>query len=523
MRLIVVHHHLRPGGVRRVIEQSLPWIARNRIREIVMVSGEVPERAWFSAFAGRIPNVRITCEVEPAFGYWAEIQLRSSEVRRRVCQVLHRLLEPFQARSHLVWIHNPGLARNLPMSAALARVCQDHDVPVIWHHHDWWFDNRWARWSEIRDSGFHTLAGAVRASVPEGCRGAHVAINRADVARLRAGFPGGAHWLPNVLEAPTRPSAKLAAQARAWLERHHGLPRNGEFWLAPCRFVRRKNLLEAVLLARWLLPKGHLITTGGPSSRDEVPAWNRVNEAARAHGWKVRFSVLADGNAASPSVAALIAASEALLLTSVQEGFGLPFLEAATFGKPILGRRLAQVVPDLESLGLRFPHLYDELWIAPSSLDWPAEVRRQRQLWMAWRQRLPRTVRSRIQTPDWLENPNPTAIPFGRLTLTGQLEVLEAPTRPTLDAARLRNPWLRPGTEGSVAGRLQKSTGARQALQSLSGQAYARRFWRAIAPQGDGSARGHPRGGKSALVLEAFLDRTIAERHWYPMVWSPES
>ena len=195
MRLIVVHHHLRPGGVRRVMEQSLPWISRDRISEVILAAGEAPDAEWFKALAARMPDVRVTWEVDAAFGYMAEIGLKSRAVRIRVARMLERLLSEPGARSSLVWVHNPGLARNLPMSAAIARVCENRGVRVVWHHHDWWFDNRWSRWSEIRASGFRTLREATRATVPAVPVGAHVGINRPDVARLRAGFrDNGGGW-----------------------------------------------------------------------------------------------------------------------------------------------------------------------------------------------------------------------------------------------------------------------------------------------------------------------------------------
>jgi len=496
------------------------------VHEIVLVAGEPPDRIWFDSLVEQLPGIRIDCEVDAAFGYLAEIRLKSREVRMRVARVMERRLDEPGVGSRLVWVHNPGLARNLPMSAALARVCADRGVRVLWHHHDWWFDNRWSRWREIRASGFRTLPAATRATVPALSRGAHVAINRPDVARLRAGFQDHVAWLPNILEPVVRPSASATAHARAWLERRQNLPRDNAFWLVPCRFLRRKNILESVLLARWLRPEGFLITTGGPSSRDEIPTWKRLKAVAAKKGWRVRFSVLADAPVDAPSVGALMSASEALLLTSVQEGFGLPFLEAAAARKPLLGRRLAQVIPDLEKLGFRFPHLYDEIWVAPESLDWATEVRRQRRHFEAWRGLLPRMARSRVRPPDWLDLKVPGAVPFGRLTVTGQLEVLASPVDRTREAASERNVWLRPWMRMSAEGRLQRIEASRKAFERLSGAAYARRFWR-IASGSRGHASTTPTTpttrGEPERVLEAFLDETLSERHGYPMLWSPET
>src|SRR5690606_14151715 len=136
--------------------------------------------------------------------------------------------------------------------------------------------------------------------------------------------------------------------------------------LMAARLVRRKNVAEALLLARWLRPDAWLMTTDGARSGDEQPYQRRLEEAARRHGWRLRIGVLAGREGpGAPRVPELMAASEALLLTSVQEGFGLTYLEAAAAGRPLLARRLPNVFPDLRRLGFRFPQAYDEVLVDP--------------------------------------------------------------------------------------------------------------------------------------------------------------
>ena len=53
--------------------------------------------------------------------------------------------------------------------------------------------------------------------------------------------------------------------------------------------------------------------------------FDKLTSAARLHGWPFRPALLAGDETGKPTVEELLAASEAVLLTSIQEGFGLPF------------------------------------------------------------------------------------------------------------------------------------------------------------------------------------------------------
>src|SRR5207245_2816642 len=117
----------------------------------------------------------------------------------------------------LIWAHNLGVARNLLLSRELAGACAARGLRLVSHHHDWWFDNRWRRWREMRQDGFRTLRAAARAIFPATPSVRHLAINRADASRLERGLFERAGWLPNLTERGSRPPARKARAAREWL------------------------------------------------------------------------------------------------------------------------------------------------------------------------------------------------------------------------------------------------------------------------------------------------------------------
>jgi hypothetical protein len=231
--------------------------------------------------------------------------------------------------------------------------------------------------------------------------------------------------------------------ARAWLSER--LRDDGPVWLLPCRFLRRKNVAEALLLTRWLRPEAWMVTTGGPSSADEESSFARLTEAGCRSGWRMRLGILAEGGGMGPTVAALQGASEVILMTSLQEGFGLPYLEAAVARRPLICRELGNIGPDLRRFGFRFPQAYREIWIDPALFDAKTERDRQAALFRKWRSGLPVACRRWVGAPAFLDGGRewrPRAVPLSRLTLTAQLEVLAQPIEKSWSAACGANPWL---------------------------------------------------------------------------------
>jgi hypothetical protein len=62
LKLIIVHNHFRPGGVRRVIELAAPSLvrkSRTKVNEVVIVTGEAPSTEWKREFS---PEPQACCD-----------------------------------------------------------------------------------------------------------------------------------------------------------------------------------------------------------------------------------------------------------------------------------------------------------------------------------------------------------------------------------------------------------------------------------------------------------------------------
>jgi glycosyltransferase involved in cell wall biosynthesis len=518
LKLIIVHHHFRPGGVRRVIELATPHLVAHwpeRVRAVVLATGEAPDAAWLRAFRRRLHGTPVKVFVQPAFGYLSELRPNGKSIRRLVSDGVMELVVEVLRSGGLIWAHNLGLGRNLYLSRELTYTCQVCGPPLIAHHHDWWFESRWHHFVAMREPGFRTLravASAVLAVSPQIC---HVAVNHDDAKVLEKHFPGLAGWLPNPIEPVKKPLAARVEAARAWLREQLG--EEAPVWLLPCRLLRRKNIAEALLLTRWLRPDAWLVTTGGVSSAEEQAYADKLLAAAQTHGWRLRLGILQGDESRKPSVPELLAASEAVLLTSLQEGFGLPYLETAAAGRPLVARKLPNIAPDLAKFGFRFPQCYGEVYVDPSLFDWHGERERQARLFAQWKGLMPRAASRLAGKPIVLASgANPRAVPYSRLTLTAQLEVLAQPVEQSWQRCAVLNRFLQTWHERALAGRLKAGPWPRSAARWLGGRAYAQRFLGLVPPWLSRALRAA--AGQRAQA--EFLRRKLRAENLYPLLWN---
>ena len=184
----------------------------------------------------------------------------------------------------------------------------------------------------MRTCGFRSLAAVARASFAAERNVCHATINRLDYAVLNKHLGPQAKCLPNLAQRDGQPPRSRIRATRDWLKSELGDA--GPVWIFPTRFLRRKNLAEAVLLTRWLCPEAWFVTTAGVSSGEERNYARRLETASLGKNGKFDSECLMRRNR-TPPIEDIAVASEVMLLTSAQEGFGLPYLEAAALEKPL--------------------------------------------------------------------------------------------------------------------------------------------------------------------------------------------
>ena len=202
MKLIIFHYHLRPGGIRRIIELATPHLVKGsaqKIETVILATGENAAKDWQEDFRKNIAPASLDFFIEPTFNYLSEQTANAETIARKIRLALKRLFTLANQSNTLVWTHNPGIARNLILTRELAVVCAEKNIPCVFHHHDWWFDNRWLRWPEMRRFGFNTLKSAARTIFPDVENLRHLTINQSDAKPLRKHLgKNRIGWLPMI-------------------------------------------------------------------------------------------------------------------------------------------------------------------------------------------------------------------------------------------------------------------------------------------------------------------------------------
>ena len=509
--LVVIHYHWRPGGVRKVIELTLPAILRSApkdLNKLTLLSGSPPsEHPLIDGFAGQVAIRPV-----PALDYFSEQSREPDSIARSIRKALSAVILRKEAERTLIWFHNPGLARNAILNQEVIKFCQKSGSTLILHHHDFWCAGRWSRWQEMERCGWDTLEKAAGITLGGTDRSVQVTINLSDFKSLAGAMGSRVFHLPNPIVRPQRVSSSRIGNVKKWVEQE--LETSSPIWVCPTRFLRRKNLLEAILLARWLRPDAVFVTTSGKASGDELPYARMIKEAAEKGGWNVKFGILDKPGA--PRVDELLRVAEVALLTSVQEGFGMGFVEASASRVPLIARAIPDVMPDLEALGFRFPHLYPEVFIAPSLIDVLAESDRQNRLRLRVKGDLPSVLASRFQ-PAIMDLEQPIA--FSRLTWQGQLEVLNRSPRSAWEECRCLNPVLEKIPTSLKS--LETSPWPSSGIQSPS--RYAKAFWK-IA---NAAAHSSPTNPDLVLLAQSrLIDRGLCPAAFFPVqaersYWNP--
>ena len=126
----------------------------------------------------------------------------------------------------------------------------------------------------------------------------------------------------------------------------------------PVRVIRRKNIGEFILLAT-LFPDANWVVTQPPKNPIEIEPYkewmNFTSENDIAIGWEAGTKV---------DFERLLTVSDFCISTSIQEGFGMVFMEPWLLNTPVIGRNIPMVTEDMIKSGLEFTCLYDKLIVS---------------------------------------------------------------------------------------------------------------------------------------------------------------
>ena len=307
-RHILIHYHLRPGGVTTVLREQARVLCSLGV-SVQIISGEAPPPGA-EAFPAPV-------EVVPELGY------RDRPLEKNTLEMVSHRLSALAGTDGVLHFHNPTLGKNPSWMAVINRLAGSGQalLPQI---HDFGEDHRWPPGREPEDHAtYYPMGGRVRWLVlhPDD-RAVLLAagLNDEDVAVL-----------PNPVSPPGYGNLPVARDGKTRV-------------LYPARGIRRKNTGEFLLLAALAPSSWEFRSTLPPIGAAQERHFRRWQRWAGHLGNK---ALLGMGNGDFRP--------DLVISTSVREGFGYSFAEPWLAGIPATGRHPDRWLVGHEGKPLPFP------------------------------------------------------------------------------------------------------------------------------------------------------------------------
>ncbi|WP_165700734.1 barstar family protein [Alienimonas californiensis] len=353
----IAHYHLNRGGVTRVVANHLLALRANQINPpwAVLLTGGRAE-AW-SEFEHTLEHegVRAARPTVAGFDYDSLYPGDAAPNPAGLADRFEKALTDHRATREetVLHVHNHSLGKNVSLPGAIVRLAE-RGWKILLQIHDFA--------EEFRPANYLHLVGALGEGAnlyPQAPQIHYAVLNGRDRGVLQAlGVPAERlHFLPNPVGAfPPLPDKLLS---KAALGAACDVPAEHRYLCYPVRGIRRKNLGEAALTGL-LEPDSTVGVTLAPRNPVELAFHDRWRSFAEALQLPIRF---ATGEEDGVSFHQNLAAADAVLTTSVAEGFGMAFLECWLADRPLLGRDLPHVTADFRAEGIELPGLYSSLTI----------------------------------------------------------------------------------------------------------------------------------------------------------------
>jgi glycosyltransferase involved in cell wall biosynthesis len=348
MRIAIIHYHLYPGGVTRVIESQVGALADFVDRDSLTVyAGDI--HGWDNLYGNSI-----SVKEETVFQYLPE--KTPAEKIQEDFQEIMLCLQKIARGNDILHVHNLNLGKNPLLTLAVYRMARE-GIRIVNHCHDFAEDrpgNYAFLQSVIRDV-FHENLHEVLYPSFENVHS--IVLTSKDYERLtRYGIvENRISLLPNPVSLHRKGSDRIPKET---VKEQLGIDPVLPVCIYPVRAIHRKNIGEFILLSV-LFRKSSWLITQPPRNPVEKPEYESWKKFCRDQSIAVIFEA---GNRVE--LQDLLPASDYCVTTSVMEGFGLAYLEPWLESIPVIGRNIEYCTVDLKRNGFRFPLLYDRFIVS---------------------------------------------------------------------------------------------------------------------------------------------------------------
>jgi glycosyltransferase involved in cell wall biosynthesis len=320
MKVVFVHHHLRAGGVSRVISRQIRSLGKEA--QVLVVLGEPPSQP---------PPFPFTIVSQIAYDRDRKGRADPKDIADTI---IRKVKSYWKEEADLFHFHNPTLGKNRDLITAI-KLLHGSGHRLLLQIHDFAEDGRPLNYCDEQ--------------YPADCH--YAVLNRRDYSILiKAGLkPEGLHLIPNPVVPPDREVPQT---------------KNREIVLYPVRAIRRKNIGEAIFLSLFLRDNESVGVTLEPTGNLDCKSYNDWRIFVNEKNLNVRFRLGIDSNFED-----VLGLSRCMITTSIKEGFGYCFLEPWTFKKMLFGRVLKDICSDFISNGIELGHLYEKIAVPLSLID----------------------------------------------------------------------------------------------------------------------------------------------------------
>ena len=510
--LAILHYHLNRGGVTRVIRNHLLALqATHRpFDRIVVIHGGRAED-WPESLQRDLQDPPVSTAVVPALDYDHLNQPGESltVAERTLATALAAAVAGCGggANTTTLHFHNHALGKNRALPGAVRHLA-GAGFRCLLQIHDFAEDLRPDAYRYLVDALEPGRSLSVPAQLyPQAAQIHYAVLNGRDRDVLaRAGVASERlHYLPNPVESPGSLPPRDASRRRL----DGDLVAERPVVLYPVRGIRRKNLGEMLLWAAIYRESSSFILSLAPQNPAEQGVYQQFRDLARQLRLPIYFDT---GGGGGLSWGENVAASDAMLTTSVAEGFGMVFLESWLAGRPLMGRDLPEITSDFRAAGLSFDRMSSS-FVVP--LDWLGVEAVLDPLREAYGRLVSAyglaSIASRRQEQELAALLGDTGVDFARLSPKLQAQVIrrvaERPSESVPDLIQ-RNAWLPAAGLADGLSRPQTiKANAEAAEQSFGLAAVGGRLrdvyesLRRAVPEGSVSPLAH-----EEVVLETFID-----------------
>ncbi len=377
VNLIIFHYHFLRGGVRSAILGSLRALELGGHINNYSIKILCGKRDGVDSLSRLIPVSCLSTHVDRRLDYCDSVWPDEREFREDAIKLAEFILSIGGGTPSLYWIHNPTLGKNPLVTCAwyeAARLAFERKMPswFLYHIHDFAECGRIENLLRLKRCWKY---GGLKDFYPLYPNVGYGVLNKADKHRLiLAGIDKeSVFWLPNVVFQPeqsreaSNKSVIFSTLSKFASSNGYKFLREAESWVMPIRLIRRKNVLEGIMLSMMHAEPRNVLVTLDATSNQEKPYAETVKKIVK----KLQLpAVIGFGDylvGRDFSFDALLKSCEAVVTTSVLEGFGFAFLEGLLNDIPITGRNIPFVTDDFVPTGFPSHALYHEFLVPVDS------------------------------------------------------------------------------------------------------------------------------------------------------------